>query len=322
MTRIFTEGFESGDLLFFTSHASVLSTSVVRSGTRSLQNANIGNLNSKNIPSVSLAYFRFAFNRVSTFSFRWYNGATELGSIRHNTTSNRIEIYTSTGTLVATGTKEILANTWYLIEVYVNIADAGTITVRVDGIQDATYSGDTKPGTAVTMDSVRYYLNGYLDDLAMNDTSGFEDNSWCGDGRVIALTPDGNGSLSQLTGSDGNSTDNYLLVNEVPSNGDTSYVQGSTAELADLYTVAGSGLVGATIHRVWVESRSRDTVATGGLISLIVKTNGTEYDGATKTLGTAYAVITGDDLRLNPNTGVAWTIAELDALEIGVKTKS
>jgi hypothetical protein len=159
----------------------------------------------------------------------------------------------------------------------------------------------------------------YYDDLAINDTSGGADDSWCGDGRIIALTPNANGDLSQLTGSDGNSTDNYLLVDDVPSNGDTDYVEGSTVDQKDLYNLTACGLTGVIIKRVWAASRSRDTVAAGGLISLVVKTNSTEYAGTDRALATSYAEVLGDIHTVNPNTSGAWSTSDLDALQVGPK---
>jgi hypothetical protein len=156
----------------------------------------------------------------------------------------------------------------------------------------------------------------------MNDTSGAVDNSWCGDGRVVAMFPSGNGDASQLTGSDGNSTDNYALVDEVPSNNDTDYVEGSVVNERDLYQLSNVSLpVGTTVRRVLVESRSKDTVAEGGLIALEVKTGGTEYVSADMALASSYAPVRAEWI-LNPNTGVAWTQADLDALQVGPRTRS
>jgi hypothetical protein len=136
------------------------------------------------------------------------------------------------------------------------------------------------------------------------------------------MFPSGNGDASQLTGSDGNSTDNYALVDEVPSNNDTDYVEGSVVNERDLYQLSNVSLpVGTTVRRVLVESRSKDTVAEGGLIALEVKTGGTEYVSADMALASSYAPVRAEWI-LNPNTGVAWTQADLDALQVGPRTRS
>jgi hypothetical protein len=57
--------------------------------------------------------------------------------------------------------------------------------------------------------------------------------------RFMYLAPNGNGELSQFTGSDGNSTDNYLLVDEVSAHDDdATFVQASANGLIDSYTHA------------------------------------------------------------------------------------
>lgn len=328
MARVFTEGFESGDLLFFTAQTGIIASSVVRSGAYSAAGTSGASILAKTITAASEAYFRFAiYTPGSSSIFRWLASTVELGSIRINSASRLIEIYTGGSTLVKTGGTPISANRWYLIEVYVKIADSGTVTVKIDGTQDCTFSGDTKPG-ADTAFSVAQYLPqsnvGYFDDLAMNDTTGAVDNSWCGDGRIIALIPNADGDLSQLTNTAGNSTANWGYVDERPMDSDTSYVESGTVDRADLYNLTASGLslTDGVINRVWAESRSKDTVGAGGLISLAIKTGGTEYDGADTAIGISYAAVKGPEHLVNPGTSAAWTIAQLDALQAGVKVRS
>lgn len=325
MARLLTEGFESGDVVFFQSGnaAIVSSAGNFRSGLYSAGLPGYGTATRILDSSYSELYIRYA-TKVGGFNFGWWNSGTQLGGIRRNGSTNKIEIYTSTGTLVATGAISIILGTWYVLEIRVKIADSGgVISVKVDGVQDATFTGDTKPGAETTFDNFKWTGdNTYLDDIAINDTFGAVDNSWCGDGRVIALTPNGNGDLSQLTNQLGNSTDNYSYVDEKPSDGDTDYVQGSTVDQKDLYALTDCGLTGISISRVWAESRSRDTVAAGGLLALTIKTNSTEYSSADIALLNTYSRVIGTDYPLNPNTGVAWTIAQVDALQAGPKTRS
>ena len=327
MTRIFTEGFELKDNVFFSTSAGSVSTTYKRSGAASwLVNNNTAK---KTIDSASEIFIRFGFFRSNvntTYLFKWYKDATELGSIRFSSVNGKINIYTGTGTLVDVGDLTIVHDTWYLLEAHIIISDTvGVIEIRIDGVADATFSGDTKPGADTVINTLGYSTTQdvYYDDLAYNDTAGAVDNSWCGDGHVIALTPNANGDLSQLVGSDTNSTDNYLLVDDFPHDEDTTYVEGSTVDEKDLYNLTACGLSDVTIYRVWGESRTKDTVAAGGLVAIVLKTNSTEYPSSDIAVLASYTKqILGTVHLVNPNTAVAWSIADLDALQVGVKTRS
>lgn len=334
MARLFTDGAEMGDALAFTTSSCTLSTSTKRSGNYGYVTYGGSQNLQKTINSLTEIYIRFGYYDGSLYGtvtpLRWLNGVTVLGSLRLSNTTRKFSFYTGTGTLVSTGSIVATSGTWHLIEVHIKFADSGgLLELRIDGLQDsdATFSGDTKPGAETSINSISLQsaqadstIN--TDDIAINDTSGAVDNSWCGDGHVIALVPNANGDLSQLSGSDGNSTDNYLLVDETPSNSDTDYVEGSTVDQKDLYNLSASGLTNVNISRVWGEARSKDTTTAGGLLAITVKTEGTEYDSGDIALPTSYAAVKGPEYLVNPQTGIAWTIAELDALQVGPKTRS
>ena len=327
MARIFTEGFELRDGVFFDLLGGAINTTTKRSGGASWYIVN--GTAKKNVSDASEIYIRVGFNCLNsstTYIFRWYKNSTELGSIRWNSVSGKMAIYTGASTLVANGNIVIGLTTWYLLEAHIKISDTiGVIEVKIDGMTDATFSGDTKPGADTDINTFWYSVTGgvYYDDLAYNDTTGESDNSWCGDGKIIALTPNANGDLSQLVGSDLNSIDNYLLVDEYPHDTDTTYVEGSNVDEKDLYNLAACGLSGVTITRVWGESRTKDTVAADGLVAIVLKTNSTEYPSSDITLLTSYTKqILGTVHSVNPNTAVAWSTGDLDALQVGVKTRS
>lgn len=257
----------------------------------------------------------------------WRNGATALGAVRviNDGSGLRVLSVEVAGSPVATGSTVLAGDTHYLVEVYVRLGASGEITLRLEGATEATFTGDTDPGTASTVDRVRYYQNGflvpavYLDDLALNDTSGAADNSWCGDGHVIRLAPAGNGDRSELTGSDGDSIDNFLLVGETPHDGDTTHVQSDQVGAADLYALADITLdPDEAIKRVWVEARARETAAEGHTIQVGIKSTN-EWWGGDETLTTSYRAVRGAEYLTNPDTGNAWTESEVGALQAGVK---
>lgn len=331
MARVYTDGAENGDVLFFDGgYAGITaSTLVARSGNYSYRCANVV-WGTKTITPVSEGYWRFSFyrNDVSQGAriFYWYSDATELGSLRIQATTNKLEAYRSQIDLAAVGSLALSPNTQYIIEIYVKIADSGgSIKVKIDGLPtlDIDYTGDTKPGTQTTINSVRYTQPQnssavyYFDDLAMNDTTGSVDNSWCGDGRVIILPTNDDGDVTMLIPSSG--IDNWAMVDEIPNDGDTTYVMGSGINDYDLYTLSDSSLADVNILRVWPASTSRKTIATPGKLAFMLKTNGVEYTQSGLDLLTSYARVTGSGYIDNPQTGVDWTISELDALQVGIK---
>src|SRR3989304_5953104 len=325
MARIFTDGAEFGDLLFFSvvSGPFIISSFYVRTGLYSYRAA-AGTYGQKQFSSLSEAYYRFSIafdNLACTDFFKWLSSSTELGSLRRNNSTGKIDVYVGTSTYVASSTINPTLGTIYLIEVYIKIADSGgVIQVKIDGVLDITFTGDTKPGANTTFDTVRYYGGSqywYFDDLAMNDTTGSVDNSWCGDGKVILLKPNANGDSSQWDGSDGNQVDNYLLVDDIPSDDDPTYVQSAILANKDLYNLAASGLSDVAILRVFGEARARDLVAEGQKAALVLKTNGGVYEGPGNSLLTSYNRIVGPVYRLNPQSGLEWSVAELDAAQVG-----
>lgn len=333
MTRILTEGAEMGDKYFWDARVcNVHASAPSGSGSYSYQISNVTEI--KNLPSaLSEFYYRERFVDDSAGNghklFIWRSsGGTELGSIRTLRSSgiDYLAAYTSTGTLVATGAIPYSASVWYIIEVYVKIADSGgRIVLKFDGIIDINYTGDTKPGADTTVGQIAYntgYNSGFrIDDIALNDTSGGSDNGWCGDGHIIALRPNGNGDSSQFVGSDGNSTDNYLLVDEAPPNG-SDYTQSPNVGEQDLYNFGATGLTNVSIRRIWPEARAIDTVAEGAEVYLPIKTNSIQYDGTAVSLLTSYTKqLRGDVRTINPDTTSAWQVSELDALQAGIKVK-
>lgn len=334
MARILTDGAESGDLSIFSVTTGMSISSTHHTGNFSYHVGQSGN-QSISIVGVSEFYYRaWYLTQYRTSSnnrlLRWSSDSTELGSIRFDTVTNQILLYTGTGTLVATSTASVSASDWFMLEVHVMIANSGgIIEVKINGLSDPTgvFTGDTQPGTQTTINNLGFVgvtggFTFYFDDIAINDTTGSTDNSWCGDGRVIALTPNANGDSSDLVGNDGNSTDNYLLVDEAPSDGDTTYVESDVPNAKDLYNLTPCGLTNVNIQRVWVEAVAEDTTSGDGVVKLLMKTGSTEYESDDIALGSAYAKQKSSEYLTNPNTSSAWTTSQLDSLQVGMKVIS
>lgn len=233
------------------------------------------------------------------------------------------------GTLLGTSTTVVAASTWFYLEVRVKVHDTtGTLRVRVNGTEEITLSGqDTRNGgTSGVIDGLLLTANQitfsgpwnvYFDDMYVCDVSGTTNNDFLGDIVVKALFPNANGNSSVLAGSDGNSTDNYALVDETAPNDDTDYVESSTPGDKDTYGYQDLSYVSADVYAVQVLPYAKKNDAGSRTIKSVARVSGVEADGPAKTLTTAYQYLS--DIRETKPGGGSWTIADVNAAEFGVK---
>ena len=318
------DGAEWGDSLYWDATAGTITSSTAqkRSGDRSYAFSGTSD-GTKNLPSALNEYYRrFAF-RASTImlnaSFvRFRLGTTIMVSLTINAATRRIEANLGSITLLATGVTSLQDDTWYLIETHIKIANAGGIfAVKIDGVQEINFSGDTQVGADTTIDNELFSGSNaslYVDDL------GADDAAWCGDGHIYLLKPNANGDQSDWTGSDGDKIDNYALVDEEPPSS-VDYVQDSVINEFDLYNLEASGLSGVNINHVWVDGRAQSTTASGDKLSLGIKSGVTEDWCADIDLTNSWRRVVGEDYAVDPDTGIAWTIGGVDGLQAGEKVR-
>lgn len=278
----------------------------IRSGTRSLEiiGATLGtNFNYWfRLPlatELSEFYYQFGFyitqTQASAKGFcAWRKGTTILGGLRLNT-SNRIEVWTGNfATKVGEGVTVLQPNRWYVVEVYVKIADTnGVLTLRVDMNEEATFVGDTKPGAETTVDNLihgeLYSGNSYYDDLIVHNPTGPVNYSWPKGAKVVLLRPNADGSILEWTPTP--SDPHYDTIDETPPSG-TDYLQTTEVdkvdelELQDLPAEAMS--VKAVILNAWALKGS--TVAPTRL-AMGLNLGGTHYYSPDKDLGTSQGYI-------------------------------
>lgn len=314
MARIWNDGAEFGDLLFWDVYVGTTNAANKRSGSYSYLTGTNGYF-TKYITAISEFYIRFGFYTGGNAGrLEWYSGGTRLGHIVWG--GSLFSLYIN-DVFVVSGTATVLQDMWHLVEVHVKIADSGNVDTKINGVTDITYSGDTKPGAATTVDRLRFgTVTGiYIDDLALNDTAGGVDDSWCGDGHIEALTPNDNGDVNNWTGSDGDKVNNYLLVDDIPASGD-DYNKSSTALEQQMYKVTDFTGTGKIINRVWAECRAKDNAVAGGQIKIGIKSGATvDLSASARTLSGNYARVVGDDETINPDDSGAWEDADLDAIQ-------
>jgi hypothetical protein len=337
MTRLLTDGAESGDATRVSASGTgtiQVISSQKRTGTYSYRTSNETGVGNSFyfytlVSSPTEWYLRFAWRAeqaTTGYMLRFMTaGGGESGSLRvaaYGVAAN-FTVYDGT-TLRATSSNVAMNHLeWHVYEVHYKHAASpnGVIQLKFDGNQIINFSGAVNAQASIGR--IDLYTTGTqnsysdYDDFALNDTAGGVDNTWCGDGGVLAaLVPNGAGNYTQLVASAGNA---YQCVDEVPSNGDTDYVSSSTLDEKSTYTMSNVAGVpaGASIPRVWVELSARKTVAVADNIATFLRSGSTDAQGSDQALSTSYARYKSAEYLTDPADSAAWTTTKVDALEAG-----
>lgn len=222
-----------------------------------------------------------------------------------------------------------IIGTWHYIEVKVKIADSGgTVELRQDGVTRLTYTGDTQNGGVANVDRIAWAsrINGLahrLDDVYILNEQGSVNNDFLGDTRCYPLYPNGNGNYSQLVGSDGNSTDNYLLVDESPIPSSADYVGSATVGDKDSYAFEDLPVSVGTIRGVETRVFAAKTDTGTKQIRALIRRSATDANGADHALADSAYVTFQDMFEQDPHAGPgAWTIANVNGTEFGAEVRS
>lgn len=261
---------------------------------------------------------------ATTDILEFLDGTTSQISMRSTADGTGRLLLARGGTQIAISANNVFTPEVYCyLELKVVFGSSGSAELRLNGTAIITFSGDT---TASANDSAnRISLGGYrtqsgaveFDDFYLCDSSGGVNDDFLGDVRVEYIAPNGNGNTSQLVGSDGNSTDNYLLVDENPPNGDTDYVQSATVDEKDTYAYANLTPTTGSVYGVQLSPYARKTDAGARGLKTVARHSGTEEDSAAQALSTSYAFYS--DIRETKPGGGSWSISDVNGAEFGVK---
>lgn len=244
------------------------------------------------------------------------------------TTARLLRAVRGDGTVLGTGTTALVGNVFYYLEFKVTINNStGVAVVRINEATELNLtSQDTQNSANATANKIGIQGDGsssdtlHTDDLYICDGTGGSNNDFLGDTRIEALFPNGNGNSSVLVGSDGNSVDNYLLVDETNPNDDTDYVESSTPGDKDTYTYTNLTPTTGTVYAVQPLMYARKTDAGARSIVSVARHSGTETDGAVKTLSSVYEY--HHDIRETKPGGGTWSISDVNGAEFGMKVNA
>lgn len=287
MARLWQSGFELNTLSsyveFYSSGTSQeIVTSPVRSGTYALWCHSIA----AETGYVETAYrTEFSGDRGNIF-FRFY---FRLASIPSGSSMEIFRVVPATGDAIAIDlnndqtltlwdnhtntqigtTAALILNQWYRLEVNYNDTTQSntTFTANIDGVSIGSSSFNGTTGSAVGPQWAVVWGNAngggsydyYLDDLAINDSTGSFQNSYPGEGHIVHLRPNGVGDSAQWTPN--LMFANWAMTDEVTPNDATDYNSSTTLNFEDLFACDNLSDPVGTINVVAVGVRMTDLVA-------------------------------------------------------------
>lgn len=237
--------------------------------------------------------------------------------------NGRVQVVARSGSTVNSTAAPFSGSTaWHRIVFSVNFGSTssnGTINAYVDGTLVANYPSCDLRLTG-NLDRVDFggSRNGFLyDDFVINNNQGSTFlTPPAADYQIDTLRPDADGAVTDWVGA-------YTDVDDAlaASDGDTTYISSSTVAEESRFTVnnlgVGPGLVGAVLVRYKAKNVSSGVRTIRGLINR----GGSEAVGASFIPPTTYAW-RGALFAVDPTTGVAFTQANVNALEAGVEVVS
>lgn len=247
----------------------------------------------------------------------WLTASYGLQLWRH---ISSFEFSTSSGTALTSASDGLVNGEWTYLEAMVTVADAGgRFVLRKNGNIIIDYTGDTRTSGATT-ETDHVILSGIIsngptctwDDLYIANNSGTANNNFQGDIEVKALLPDANGNYSGFTGSDGNSVDNYQLIDDTSM---ADYVASSVVGTKDSYNLPN--LTGVNVRSVQTVVQGNQASGGSAAVRPFVRISGTDYPTTTQYLGQQN--VTTSVLDVSPATSTAWGLAELNGTELGVE---
>lgn len=240
-----------------------------------------------------------------------------------------IYILNAADTVVGVYPMAIQAGCWHYLEAKVSMLDSGTFNLKVDGeLVVSGLSGDFRSGTGNTSTIEQLSFRGnenntYLSDIIVMDGSGATFNDYKGDMRYECSVPDADGGTIQWTPS---ASTNVSCIDDALGayNDDTDYISESTTDednLASHGTISGTNASSVYFAAVFALARSDGA---GDKLALLAKSGATTSASPDLALigttSTAYRWRKGY-FETDPNTAGAWSIANINSAEFGVRKR-
>lgn len=273
----------------------------------------------------------FAMRTPSSFSSAQILGWNVAGTTGANfrvTGSGELHFNILTSNLASGGLTGVILNPnqWYYIELDFDIADAGRMTLHLDGAVvydnqsiDLRHSSRSAGWTQIVFNGITANSNTVerqrLDDIYICDHSGTLNNAPLGPIQVKALLPDADGFQNDFTSSSG-SANHFEDVNENPDD-ETTFLESSTSGHRELFSHEPSQPLGQ-IHGVYHSASVRVTDNIARNVSLSTRHNTTTTDNVSISVGNSEFTHISAPYDNNPAASGLWSEANLDNTQFGI----
>jgi len=253
---------------------------------------------------------------------KFYDGATEQFNVTFTPGAGTATVSVYRGaTLLGTSSPFYAAySSWHYIEIGALLSETvGTVTVRVDEVEQLALTGVNNSAAATTNVSVVGWTAGgavaCIDDLYFLTDQGARNNTFLGEVRHQCLFVTADGSVNDWTASAGA---RYECVDENPSSM-SEYIYDSTPGNIQLFAMQDIVDSPDLFPSITVKfSVLKDDTSLREVASKL-------KSGATTVTGTTFLVSSQVDwvrqvYETDPDTSAAWTEAGINAIEAGVVT--
>lgn len=276
--------------------------------------------------STWITGFAFKYEALPTSNSAicsWYDSANgEQLTLTCDTSGNMsLRRGSSSGTILMTASAPLVVNTWVYIELKVTINNTtGSAELRINGTTVASISGVDTQYSSTLSTARRLRLNGsnvgysQIDDLYVCDGTGSTNNTFLGDCRVDALSPNAAGTYTDFTPVGG--VNNWENVAGALPLETSNYNTADTVGAADSFALPNLSALSSTIFGVQSVLSAKKDDAGARSINARLRLASTDYDGAAHSLGDSYAGYM-HIWETNPNTSTAWTESDINGMELG-----
>lgn len=265
------------------------------------------------LPVSDITILRFIDNTTIQFELSSnQNGAVSVKTPTGGGGSLSI-IGTSSNNIIRAGTFQYIET-----KVVYSTSTTGSILVKIDGNIIFNLSNIQTAFTTAQVNRFLMSSDHLFDDLYIADATGSTNNDLLGDMKVLSLFPIANGRVTQF-GRIG-VTNNWQAVDDSAPDSDTTYVYGSSMGLMDMYrfgSLPSNVQTPVAVQTMILPkkdlpgNRSIASVIGNGTTESISSLNLSLWSGDYIYWWTVYDI--------NPITGVAWTVNNINNIESGVK---
>ena len=312
----------------------ILETTVVKDGTNSISLDNSDNIE-RDVVSTDIFFASFWVRRSHTtqstfFRAQGTSGSSDEFSLRAET-DDTVDVILPGGATLGSSAAVLTVDNWHHIEFKMRMnasTTAADIQLKINGVLEVDDAGGTDSlvtDSAIT--KVIFDCHAVASEFIYIDSPVFWDNqgatlwnAFRGMLRIEVLFPDGEGNENTWVGSDADSTDNHLHVDDPALNdGGSTFNESNVLNATDLYTftnLTGDIATIAGVQDVIIAERSSGPARS---LTNLARSGTTDYSGSANALTAGayndYYHMWDED----PDTSNPWLEAGVNAAEFGVE---